>query len=473
MRKAIIFSALLIVFSSFVCATVSLDSLSACWSFNTGDGKTDDYNGSFTLSTGGNPYYNSSCTLSGNCWSFDGDDRLYFLDNEAFNFGDEDFTIIAWIRGNEQGGTKGVIGKGTTGSGGHRYNLGVHGGSQQCYVEVDDDTAAKELVNGGTTNIETGDWFMIAATRNSTHFAKWVNGVVEESQSASGYGSLDAAGSYFNIGAWANGAGGQLYWEGNIDEVSVWKRALTPEEIVEIYNSGTPLKCEDGFDSSGETTPPTILHLNCTSCITDENSSAAPYETEDTTPTFRFNTSEEAWCVIGTSDDKYTTMNATQAGSCTSGDGLKGPHYCSLPVKDRFTTTGENSVYISCIDADGNEDTYSTSGELIMNILGASETPGDDAIDIGIMESELWPCIVYSEQQVSARDLSNNQFSGVFDRVAVKDNTRWAFNYVSSGEDDIIGLFNLSPVLYVLQLRNLTNESITDQVGKLINDTYG
>ena len=263
-----------------------------------------------------------------------------------------------------------------------------------------------------------------------------------------------------------------FYLDGYLDEWGVWNRNLTKSEIEELWDSGTGTFCTGDPCTFGvaDTTPPVLSEFNCTSCDVPNGDTSSPYETEDTTPTFRFNTSENAYCAIGKYDQNYTTMGASR--NCSGEGGTKG-HSCSLTVQDRFNSTGNNNIYISCRDDSYNENKTSSSGPLMMNILGASETGGDGAIDIGIAASEIGgTATIYSNKRVSARNLANDQFTGLFDRVAVKDNKRWAFNYVSSEESPITELFNISPILYVLQLQNETNETITDQVGKLINSTW-
>ena len=107
-----------------------------------------------------------------------------------------------------------------------------------------------------------------------------------------------------------------------------------------------------------------------------------------------------------------------------------------------------------------------------MEIIGANEESGDTTMELGINRSEIGATvIIYDSQRISARNLAGSQFTEIFDKVAVNGSKRWAFNYVSSGETAYTGLFNLTPALYVLQLQNLTNATITDQVGKLINST--
>jgi hypothetical protein len=245
--------------------------------------------------------------------------------------------------------------------------------------------------------------------------------------------------------------------------------------------SGNAFYIDDFWISNGErpedTTPPTISGLNCTSCDVPNGDDESPYETEDTTPTFNFNTSENAWCAIDVNDLNYTAMGDSR--NCTSGEGTQS-HICTLPVGAAFENIGENDLYISCKDSSGNEgnasDTSkSNSGSIKMVIWGATETSGDDMIELAIDTSEIEGIVdKYKDQQISARKLDGDQFTGTFDWVAVvrTGNKRYAFNYVSSGESKISNLFNLTPVLYVLQLQNQTNTTIINEVRGLINDTY-
>ncbi|MBS3097244.1 hypothetical protein J4209_00445, partial [Candidatus Woesearchaeota archaeon] len=219
-------------------------------------------------------------------------------------------------------------------------------------------------------------------------------------------------------------------------------------------------------------TPPVLSGYNCTSCSPPSGDIVEPYTTEDTTPTFKFNTDENAWCAISDTNNNYTTMGSSR--NCTSGEGATS-HICTLTTQDKFTNNGVNYLYVSCKDASNNENQTSSSDTLLMEITGPTEAGGDDSIQIGIDTSEigsLGSLTVYSDQQVYGRNLSDGQFTGTFDRLAIVGNKRWALNYVSDGESAITGIFNITPVLYVLQLQNRTNESIINDVSVFINSTY-
>lgn len=100
----------------------------------------------------------------------------------------------------------------------------------------------------------------------------------------------------------------------------------------------------------------------------------------------------------------------------------------------------------------------------------ANENEGIAAIGAGIQNSLLDSYINYTYQQIYARKLDNTQDTGTFDRVARKGNKTWAFNYVTGGEEHI-GMFNLTPVLYILEMSNITSTNITNVVEVMINVT--
>ncbi|MBI4452897.1 hypothetical protein HY637_05695 [Candidatus Woesearchaeota archaeon] len=100
-----------------------------------------------------------------------------------------------------------------------------------------------------------------------------------------------------------------------------------------------------------------------------------------------------------------------------------------------------------------------------------NENQGRTAIEAGINSSIIGTGATrYTDQQIYARNLSNAQIVGRFDKVAANGNQRWAFNYLT-GNDTYVNMFNLTPTLYTLEMSNLTSSQITDMVVNLINST--
>ena len=58
----------------------------------------------------------------------------------------------------------------------------------------------------------------------------------------------------------------------------------------------------------------------------------------------------------------------------------------------------------------------------------------------------------------------------MFDWVAEKGNKTWALNYITLGESHV-GLFNITPVLYVLEVTNKSSGNIQLIVENMINAT--
>jgi len=204
-----------------------------------------------------------------------------------------------------------------------------------------------------------------------------------------------------------------------------------------------------------------ISALNCTSCNPPTGDTVAPYTTNDTTPTFTFTTSDVASCRIADMNWNYTIMGSSR--DCAGGQGTTS-HTCTLTAQDELNAP-TSYVHIGCSDGDTR---YANSGALEMELTSFVNN-ASAAIDIGIQNSIVWPqATVYNDQQVYLRDLSNNQVLATIDRVVSYGNKRWLLNYE---DNTTLGLFNITPVVYVLDMKNLTFSQIRTLVAALINST--
>lgn len=218
-----------------------------------------------------------------------------------------------------------------------------------------------------------------------------------------------------------------------------------------------------------DTTPASITFRNLTSGNVGGDTNP-PYDTNDTTPTFRINTNKNASCAIDNEDLNYTTMIEGDSERNCSTTGSTS-HVCTLQPSDGLIineTTGY--VYIACRDTIGNENVTSTSGALEISLQNLP-TVGEGAIEAGIKASTIWPATVYTNQQVYIRNLNNDQVLGTFDKVASYELQRWAFNYLTSTETPISNLFNLTTAFYATEYQYLTFKEVNESVRDLIDDT--
>lgn len=249
----------------------------------------------------------------------------------------------------------------------------------------------------------------------------------------------------------------------------------TPRDFVfEIWSENGTISSEP------DTTPPAITYFNltssdngCESWNTDKNTACS---TSSVTPSVQFNTSKNAWCAVaGSSSPTSLNINYTQMGSsrnCTgaaSGEGTTS-HLCTLTNQDEIVYD-TSYLFISCKDSSDNMNRSgtSTSGALKLSITGL-EAAGRNSIGLGIQNALLSGYTNYTGLQIYARNLSNSQVKGTFDRAAKKGTKMWAFNRIGVS-DSHVNMFNLTPVLYTLELANKTSSQITNQVELLINAT--
>lgn len=195
-------------------------------------------------------------------------------------------------------------------------------------------------------------------------------------------------------------------------------------------------------------------------------------ETEDGTPTVKFDTTGSASCKIWNQAKNYSTLGSEGVPDCGTTGGAS--HICTYSQKLPY---GNQTIYISCKSGNYEITNFSMYPYNIFNItilqsVDDSQSYANEAIESGIMSSSIWPgALIYTFQPVYIRTKENNQAYGVFDKVAVYGNQRWAFNYRIENETSMGTFYNISPVFYFWERANLTYIGIRNNVGNFINST--
>ena len=112
-----------------------------------------------------------------------------------------------------------------------------------------------------TQGLTIGSWNHVAMSYNGTVLKTYVNGLEETHTISGGFvgGNINYNPSAMNsLGVQISKRGtDNLYFKGDLDEISVFNTALTKEEILSIYNATAVV---DGVDKTGDlsqlTTPP-------------------------------------------------------------------------------------------------------------------------------------------------------------------------------------------------------------------------
>lgn len=164
--------------------------------------------------------------------------------DDVHDFGDEDFTLAMWARLTTKTlPAQTIVSKFFADeAGGHQYFVDyVFGGIDRFRFLVDHDGAnPAQIVEADNFGSPTaGQWVFIVAWHDSV--ANTINIQVNNGTPNSLAHSLgvNQGKGVFHIGAYQDGSGNQTeFFNGDVDEVSVWARVLTSAERTALYNSG-------------------------------------------------------------------------------------------------------------------------------------------------------------------------------------------------------------------------------------------
>ena len=175
----------------------------------------------------------------GQAMSFDGiDDRMVVADAASLNFGaSQDFTVAAWVKTTQAGASgkwpmmmskeDGVITR-------QGYNLALHNEAVDLrwYFEM---WVSGVMYNVfGSSDIADGNWHLLVGTRSGSTLTSYQDGVLANTITGSSGSVSKAVPLTFGD---LNGASVSRY-NGAIDEVRIYNRALSTAEIASLYAMG-------------------------------------------------------------------------------------------------------------------------------------------------------------------------------------------------------------------------------------------
>jgi hypothetical protein len=299
--------------------------LVAAYGFNEGSGTAvADLSGSNNTGTVSGALWVSG--KAGNALSFDGVNDVVTVNDSSSLALTTAMTIEAWVNPRTPSGWRTVVMKERPS--GLAYTLYGNTASNQPSVEI---TTTSGVELRGASALPLNMWTHLAATYDGARIRLYVNGVQTTTVAATG--TLVTSASPLRIGG--NLVWGE-YFDGIIDEMRIYNRALTATEIQTDMNTAV------GGGPLPDTTPPVRSNGQPTGTL--------PAGT--TTTTLQITTDEAATCryglTAGTSYAAMTNTFATTGGTAhaTPISGLNGGSY---------------TYYVRCIDATGNANTSDTA----------------------------------------------------------------------------------------------------------------
>ena len=163
-------------------------------------------------------------------------DFVGVADNKSFHIEDE-ITQAAWVNLDRLPSAHAIVFGTRTGGGGRNIGFG-YGMNPGNGIKVWTNGAGGGFldINDNKTALDTGQWYYLAYTHTSDNKGKvkiYVDGEVTHEQDSNNPVAPAGATSQVQIGTWAGEA-----WPGIVDEVRLWNRALSDDEIVESMEMG-------------------------------------------------------------------------------------------------------------------------------------------------------------------------------------------------------------------------------------------
>ena len=210
------------------------------WSFDEGDGNTaHDSSGNDNHGT----IHGASWTtgISGSALEFDGQsDYLQVPDSDSLDLKTNAFTIAAWINADSffgEGGHNGnpILCKWQTSKVGQYFFTAYSGGSLKLLIA--DGNIADYVSTFGI--LSTNEWNFVAALWDGTTTKLFVNGelAAENSTTISSLYQEHYYSDYVEIGHSTGGSYPYWFFDGTIDEVRIYNRALSESEIFNLYTN--------------------------------------------------------------------------------------------------------------------------------------------------------------------------------------------------------------------------------------------
>jgi len=161
--------------------------------------------------------------------NLDGDADYAFANDDVSLSPTDAVTVAAWVKINSNGSTSSIARKGASNT--PAYSLNRESSNNfKFYVHLGSWLDSYS----STTVTNVGEWYHVAGVYNGSEIMIYVNGVLESAGSTSG--SISTTTDNFYIGGDLDTPGWGEFFNGSVEELSVWSKALTEAQIQTVMN---------------------------------------------------------------------------------------------------------------------------------------------------------------------------------------------------------------------------------------------
>ena len=229
---SIISAASWLLFSSFdpqraEAQTIPTSGLVAHWKFDEGSGTVagdSSGNGNTGTLTNGPTWITGQI---GSALNFDGVNDWVNAGAGASLNPSSAITISAWVKTNNNTAFQKIVSRQTS-----KYALGLDGSSRTFLLQLK--TGVTSAIFGSTIPANN-TWYHVVGTWDGANMNLYVNGVSDATPVAK-TGTMAADSAVTEIGS--RGGGTQHFWNGSIDDLRIYDRALSASEVQSLYSAG-------------------------------------------------------------------------------------------------------------------------------------------------------------------------------------------------------------------------------------------
>jgi len=214
-------------------------------------------------------------------------------------------------------------------------------GARDFFVFAVSSASGQPVELDSVVTVTTNLWYHVAGMRGSNFLQLYVNGQFDSQTNVSFPQDYGTNALYF-------GSSGEAYWDrklkGALDEVSLYNRALSSNEVAAIYAAGSQGKCQASSVLVGP--PAQLRYWGSSATFTSGISGVLPLS---------YQWQQDGLSVAGATNSSLTLTNLqlTEAGSyalwitSASGNATSPPAFLSLKVADvsiALSVVGEQTV---------------------------------------------------------------------------------------------------------------------------------
>ena len=265
----------------------------------------------------------------GNALSFDGaDDRVQLTSQPPLTDG---FSFAAWVK--RAGGTthQEIFNN-------NQFFVRIQPYSEdsnqpfEAFVKLSDESI-EPRANSGVASTP-GTWFFIVVTWDKNYLKIYVNGELKGSSARAG--NLTSTTVTAQIGAGEQTTLTCNYWNGTIDEVRIYNRALSADEVLRLYQ---------GYEVGWITT---TLQAQTTNLTTTTSALATTTSTRTYSATVRATAIARTTETTSTSFLTFynTTRNTVASNSTSTTATVTTTHTTTVPIGTATTTAGDTTIVV-------------------------------------------------------------------------------------------------------------------------------